>query len=81
MFSTQLSRVVALTSAVLVLAAGAHALPNVTRAGRYLYTEDGNRFFIKGIAYQEQGAHGVSLGGSNGCSDQLPGRRRNVYGP
>ena len=81
MFSTQLSRVVALTSAVLVLAAGARALPNVTRAGRYLYTEDGNRFFIKGIAYQEQGAHDVSLSGSNGCSDQLLGRRRNVYGP
>ncbi|RPD63253.1 hypothetical protein L226DRAFT_451078 [Lentinus tigrinus ALCF2SS1-7] len=49
-------RLAALTSAVLVLAAGASALQKVTRAGRYLYTEDGNRFFIKGIAYQEQGA-------------------------
>ena len=35
------------------------ALQNVTRAGRYLYTEDGNRFYIKGIAYQEQGEEHV----------------------
>lgn len=32
------------------------ALPKVTRSGRYLYTDDGTRFYIKGIAYQEQGA-------------------------
>jgi len=31
------------------------AISKVTRAGRYLYTDDGNRFYIKGIAYQEQG--------------------------
>ncbi|KAK7046521.1 1,3-beta-glucanosyltransferase [Favolaschia claudopus] len=31
------------------------ALPKVSRVGKYLYTEDGNRFFIKGIAYQTQG--------------------------
>ncbi|TFK93557.1 carbohydrate-binding module family 43 protein [Polyporus arcularius HHB13444] len=48
-------RLGAIASAVLVLAAGAHALQKVSRAGRYLYTDDGNRFFIKGIAYQEQG--------------------------
>ncbi|KAF7300515.1 1,3-beta-glucanosyltransferase [Mycena chlorophos] len=37
------------------LAWTAAALPKVSRTGRYLYTEDGTRFFIKGIAYQTQG--------------------------
>jgi len=31
------------------------AISKVTRGGRYLYTDDGNRFYIKGVAYQEQG--------------------------
>ncbi|KAF9056443.1 glycoside hydrolase family 72 protein [Panaeolus papilionaceus] len=31
------------------------AIPKVTRAGRYLYDDSGKRFYIKGIAYQEQG--------------------------
>jgi hypothetical protein len=31
------------------------AISKVTRSGRYLYTEDGNRFYIKGVAYQPQG--------------------------
>lgn len=31
------------------------AIQTVTRSGRYLYTADGNRFYIKGVAYQEQG--------------------------
>ncbi|KAG8220165.1 carbohydrate-binding module family 43 protein/Glycoside hydrolase family 72 protein [Butyriboletus roseoflavus] len=34
---------------------GVQAIQTVTRAGRYLYTADGNRFYIKGVAYQEQG--------------------------
>ncbi|KAH0838660.1 carbohydrate-binding module family 43 protein/Glycoside hydrolase family 72 protein [Lanmaoa asiatica] len=34
---------------------GVHAIQTVTRAGRYLYTADGNRFYIKGVAYQAQG--------------------------
>lgn len=38
-----------------LLAQSAAALQAVTRSGRYLYTADGNRFYIKGIAYQEQG--------------------------
>ena len=33
----------------------AAAIQNVSRAGRFLYTADGNRFYIKGIAYQGQG--------------------------
>ncbi len=56
MLCTPFSRLAALTAGVLALAAGAYALPKVSRAGRYLYAEDGTRFFIKGIAYQEQGA-------------------------
>jgi hypothetical protein len=32
-----------------------HALPKVSRAGRFLYIEDGSRFYIKGVGYQEQG--------------------------
>jgi len=38
-----------------LLATGVQAISKVTRSGRYLYTDDGNRFFIKGVAYQEQG--------------------------
>ncbi|WVQ72162.1 hypothetical protein IAR50_001707 [Cryptococcus sp. DSM 104548] len=33
----------------------AAALPNVTRSGKYLYDESGDRFYIKGVAYQPQG--------------------------
>ncbi|KAG6891397.1 hypothetical protein C0992_007621 [Termitomyces sp. T32_za158] len=36
--------------------ASTQAITRVTRSGRYLYNEDGSRFYIKGIAYQEQGA-------------------------
>ncbi|KAJ6479518.1 Glucanosyltransferase [Mycena vitilis] len=31
------------------------AIPKISRVGRYLYSDDGNRFFLKGIAYQTQG--------------------------
>jgi len=41
---------VALASSLLTVG----AIPKVTRRGRYLYTDSG-RFYIKGIAYQEQG--------------------------
>ncbi|KAK7694315.1 hypothetical protein QCA50_001497 [Cerrena zonata] len=50
------SRAAALIAAATALVGGVHAIQKVSRAGRYLYTDDGNRFFIKGIAYQEQGA-------------------------
>lgn len=36
---------------------GVQAIQTVSRAGKYLYTADGNRFYIKGIAYQEQGPY------------------------
>lgn len=56
MYTKCCSRAVALALGVLGIAAGTQALQKVSRAGRYLYTDDGNRFFIKGVAYQEQGA-------------------------
>ncbi|KAJ7051344.1 1,3-beta-glucanosyltransferase [Mycena amicta] len=40
---------------VLATVVSVSALPKVSRTGKYLYTEDGTRFFIKGIAYQTQG--------------------------
>lgn len=32
------------------------ALPQITRTGRYLFDTSGNRFYIKGVAYQPPGA-------------------------
>jgi len=49
-------------AAAALLTQSAGAIQAVTRAGRYLYTADGNRFYIRGIAYQEQG---VVLADSN----------------
>ncbi|KAJ7693693.1 carbohydrate-binding module family 43 protein/Glycoside hydrolase family 72 protein [Mycena rosella] len=43
------------TTAFLALATTAGAISRVTRTGRYLYTDDGTRFFIKGVAYQPEG--------------------------
>ncbi|KAG5653495.1 hypothetical protein H0H81_012705 [Sphagnurus paluster] len=34
---------------------GTQAISKISRAGRYLYQDDGTRFYIKGVAYQEQG--------------------------
>lgn len=49
-------RAPALLSLLLVfLASGIQAIPKVTRSGKYLYTDAGTRFYIKGIAYQNQG--------------------------
>ena len=50
------SRATALFAAATAFFGSVHAIQKVSREGRYLYTDDGNRFFIKGIAYQEQGA-------------------------
>lgn len=51
----------ALAAVATLLVSPVQAIPKVTRTGRYLYQEDGTRFYIKGIAYQEQGmsAHSV----------------------
>ncbi|KAG9045555.1 1,3-beta-glucanosyltransferase gas1 [Tulasnella sp. UAMH 9824] len=79
-FFTAFAAVAALVST------GVSALPKVTRAGRYLYQEDGTRFYIKGVAYQEQGTVSTNdpsgfpeptdyidpLSDANGCNRDLP---------
>jgi len=50
-----LFRTSAFATALAFFSSGAHAIGKVTRDGRYLFNEDGSRFYIKGIAYQEQG--------------------------
>ncbi|KAJ7773845.1 1,3-beta-glucanosyltransferase [Mycena metata] len=42
-------------TALISLGASVGALPKVSRVGKYLYTDSGDRFFIKGIGYQTQG--------------------------
>ncbi|KAI5898556.1 glycoside hydrolase family 72 and carbohydrate-binding module family 43 [Schizophyllum commune H4-8] len=42
-------------AAVLALAASVQAISKISRKGRYLYDDSGSRFYIKGVAYQEQG--------------------------
>lgn len=51
------SRVVAAVAAAAVYTSCVAALPKITRSGRYLYDESGNRFYIKGIAYQPEGTY------------------------
>jgi len=63
------------------------ALATIQRAGRYLYNStDGTRFYIKGVAYQQQGTLGDNgpgafpepsdfidpLADSAGCARDLP---------
>jgi len=49
-----------LFSLFLAVASVVQAIPPVTRDGSYLYTDDGaTRFYIKGVAYQPQGAVGT----------------------
>ena len=49
-------RAVAALLAATTLVSTVDAISKITRSGRYLYDDSGNRFYIKGIAYQEQGA-------------------------
>jgi len=56
----KISRGAALLAAFATSLLTVQAIPKVTRTGRYMYSEDGNRFYIKGIAYQEQGDVEVS---------------------
>ncbi|KAJ6475420.1 Glucanosyltransferase-domain-containing protein [Mycena sanguinolenta] len=51
------------------------AVQKVTRVGRYMYTADGNRFYVKGIVYQTQGAPSTfadNLANAAGCARDLP---------
>jgi hypothetical protein len=51
------SRVAAVFAVALALSSRVYAIGKITRTGRYLYNSDGSRFFIKGVAYQEQGKY------------------------
>jgi len=55
------ARATALLATLATLICTVQAISKVTRQGRYLYTDDGTRFYIKGIAYQEQGGHSHTL--------------------
>lgn len=45
----------ALATVASILVSRVDAIAKISRSGRYLYQDDGTRFYIKGIAYQEQG--------------------------
>ncbi|KAL0950622.1 hypothetical protein HGRIS_007414 [Hohenbuehelia grisea] len=49
------SRALAALAAAVSILPNVSAISKITRTGRYLYKDDGSRFYIKGIAYQEQG--------------------------
>lgn len=55
----------------LLFVASVFSLDTITRAGRYLYNStDGSRFYIKGVAYQEEGASVIpfAIDMSSNCS-------------
>lgn len=53
--------IIAALGVAFTLISGVQAVPKVSRAGKYLYNADGSRFYIKGIAYQEQGVYNLPL--------------------
>ena len=48
-------------AAVATLAAQVQGLGKVSRTGKYLFNEDGSRFYIKGVAYQPQGEYPLQI--------------------
>ncbi|KAI0271621.1 glycoside hydrolase family 72 protein [Gloeopeniophorella convolvens] len=80
------SRVAAALVVALSLSSSVSAIGKVSRSGRYLYNSDGSRFYIKGVAYQAQGATSTDpnapfeeptsftdpLADSAGCARDLP---------
>ncbi|KAI0028292.1 glycoside hydrolase family 72 protein [Vararia minispora EC-137] len=55
-------RLTAALTVLVSLSVNVFGLGKVTRAGKYLYNQDGSRFFIKGVAYQPQGQVDTSSG-------------------
>ena len=51
------SCVAAAFAVAFTLSPGVYSIASVTRTGRYLYSSDGSRFYIKGVAYQPQGKY------------------------
>lgn len=49
-----------LLSLLLAFTSAAQTIKTITRDGRYLYTDAGERFYIKGVAYQPQGTQLLS---------------------
>jgi hypothetical protein len=56
-----LARVTVLLAVLASFVCTVQAISKITRQGRYLYAEDGTRFYIKGVAYQEQGKYSHTL--------------------
>ncbi|TFK57653.1 glycoside hydrolase family 72 protein [Heliocybe sulcata] len=48
-------RVSAGVAAAAAFFTGVQAIAKISRGGRYLYSDDGSRFYIRGVAYQPQG--------------------------
>lgn len=48
------------TSLLALSPAPTAAISQITRTGKYLYNDGGERFYIKGVAYQPQGEVGPS---------------------
>ncbi len=59
-----LFRAAAAIAVTLSLSPAVHGIGRITRSGRYLYNADGSRFYIKGIAYQEQGKSSTVIVGN-----------------
>ncbi|KAJ7481363.1 Glucanosyltransferase [Mycena galericulata] len=57
-------------SALLGLVTSADAISRITKTGRYLYSDDGSRLYLKGITYQ--GSVSDNLADSAGCARDLP---------
>ncbi|EIN13413.1 glycoside hydrolase family 72 protein [Punctularia strigosozonata HHB-11173 SS5] len=53
--SLMLGRAATAVAAFAAFASGVNAISKISVGGRYLYDDSGNRFYIKGIAYQPQG--------------------------
>ncbi|KAJ7476639.1 Glucanosyltransferase-domain-containing protein [Mycena latifolia] len=62
------------STSLLGLVTSVGAIPKITRTGRYLYSDDGSRFYIKGITYQNPDST-ANLADATACSRDLPNFR------